>query len=416
MGDWCEIKLGDLFDVKAGGDLQENFFSLSQSETTPYPIYSNSLNNNGLYGFTSNPRYPVNCVTITGRGELGHAEYRETPFDAIVRLLVLIPKVEVNCKYITYYINHQVKFAIESTGVPQLPAPRIKKLKINIPKIVTEQTAIASILSKVDEAIEATQNSIKAAEKLKKALMQNLLTGKLKPDGTWRTEDEYYMDEKFGKVPVGWHIIKGNRITEKITKGQSPKWQGFEYQSNGILFITSENVQNGYIDLKEPKYLPIEFHHKIKNSQLQKGDVLINIVGASIGRCSIFNLEVEYANTNQAVCVFRPNQENDSKFLSCYLQDGATQRRLLGTQVETARANLSLGDFRKFRFIIPFDKKEQTDIANKISKVNNISVNKQTKIQTLQRLKKSLMQNLLTGKIRVDITKINELLKKQENE
>lgn len=298
-----------------------------------------------------------------------------------------------------------------ATGIKVYSVSKTELKKILLPKPPKpEQTAIASILSKVDEAIEATQNSIKAAEKLKKALMQNLLTGKLKPDGTWRTEDEYYLDEKFGKVPVGWHIIKGNRITEKITKGQSPKWQGFEYQSNGILFITSENVQNGYIDLKEPKYLPIEFHHKIKNSQLQKGDVLINIVGASIGRCSMFNLEVEFANTNQAVCVFRPNQENDSKFLSYYLQDGATQRRLLGTQVETARANLSLGDFRKFRFIIPFDKKEQTDIANKIGEVNNISVNKQTKIQTLQRLKKSLMQNLLTGKIRVDVEKVTELL------
>lgn len=273
--------------------------------------------------------------------------------------------------------------------------------------------AINFCLSKVDEAIESTQNSIKSAEKLKKALMQNLLTGKLKPDGTWRKDDEFYVDEKFGKVPIGWQIIKGNKITDKITKGQSPKWQGFEYQDEGILFITSENVRDGYLEIDNPKYLPIEFHNKIKNSQLVKGDVLINIVGASIGRCSVFNLDVDYVNTNQAVCVFRPNEENDSNFLAFYFQYGYTLKRLLGTQVETARANLSLGDFRKFKFVIPEQKDEQVRISNKINESVSFLETKQTKIKTLQRLKKSLMQNLLTGKVRVDVEKIKELLKEQ---
>lgn len=129
--------------------------------------------------------------------------------------------------------------------------------------------------------------------------------------------------------------------------------------------------------------------------------MLINIVGASIGRCAVFYLDVEYANTNQAVCVFRPDGENDSDFLAYYIQNTHTQQRLLGTQVETARANLSLGDFRKFKFVIPESKDEQILISNKMNEVNSTIQNKQNKIQTLQRLKKSLMQNLLTGKVRL---------------
>jgi type I restriction enzyme, S subunit len=77
-------------------------------------------------------------------------------------------------------------------------------LNIRLHNLVNEQAAIATILSKVDEAIEATQTSIKFAKKLKKSLMQNLLTGKLKPDGTRRTEDEFYNDDKFGKYPKDW--------------------------------------------------------------------------------------------------------------------------------------------------------------------------------------------------------------------
>lgn len=322
---------------------------------------------------------------------------------------------EIYKPYFSYsfqYLEYFLKAKTAGSGIPHADKGVIKKLDFFKPP-KPEQTAIATILSKVDEAIEATQNSIKAAEKLKKALMQNLLTGKLKPDGSWRTDNEFYVDEKFGKVPMGWHIIKGNKITSKITKGQSPKWQGFEYQEKGILFITSENVRDGYIEIENPKYLPIEFHNKIKNSQLQKGDVLINIVGASIGRSAVFNIDVEYANTNQAVCVFRPNAENDSNFLAFYIQDGYTQQRLLGTQVETARANLSLGDFRKFKFVIPETKDEQILISDKISEVNTAIESKQIKIRSLQRLKKSLMQNLLTGKVRLDVEKMNKILSEE---
>ena len=323
---------------------------------------------------------------------------------------------EIYKPYFSYsfqYLEYFLKAKTAGSGIPHADKGVIKKLDFFKPT-KPEQTAIATILSKVDAAIEATQNSIKAVEKLKKALMQNLLTGKLKPDGNWRTDDEFYVDEKFGKVPNGWHIIKGNKITSKITKGQSPKWQGFEYQEKGILFITSENVRDGYIEIENPKYLPIEFHNKIKNSQLQKGDLLINIVGASIGRSAVFNLDVEYANTNQAVCVFRPNAENDSNFLAFYIQDGYTQQRFLGTQVETARANLSLGDFRKFKFVIPETKDEQVLISDKIYEVNIAIESKQAKIRTQQRLKKSLMQNLLTGKVRLDVEKVNKIIGEQK--
>ena len=406
MCDWCEIKLGDVFDVKAGGDLQESFFSLSQSETTPYPIYSNSLNDNGLYGYTSNPRYPMNCVTITGRGEIGHAEYRETPFDAIVRLLVLIPKNEVDCKYITYYINHQVKFAIESTGVPQLPAPRIKKLKIKIPKIVSEQTAIASILSKVDDAIEATQNSIKAAEKLKKALMQNLLTGKLKPDGTWRMEDEYYVDEKYGKVPLGWSVKRLNDVfivnEESLPSKTEPSYK-FKY-------IAIESVSTEFIDFKScPEF---EFKDSPGRARriIKDGDILISGVRPNLKAFAIYNNPDAgnwICSTGFYVLTVKENQDSNFYFYQILSENGAKQFHSY-----VAGSNYpAIGDrdIKNMRFLSP-DFEEQKLISAKfdlISKENDKQINK---IQTLQRLKKSLMQNLLTGKIRVDVEKINELL------
>lgn len=322
--------------------------------------------------------------------------------------LLEINEQELYKKYFGYTfqnLEYILKAKTAGSGIPHADKGIINSLEFYKPN-KSEQIVIANILSKVDEAIISVQNSIAAVECLKKSLMQNLLTGKMKPDGTFRTSEEFYIDEKFGKVPVGWEVKRGTEITTKITKGQSPKWQGFDYQQAGILFVTSENIQNGYIDIFKPKYLPLEFNNKIKNSQLKKGDILINIVGASIGRCAIFNIDVECANTNQAVCVFRPNAENDSMFLSLYLQSETTQNRLFRSQVETARANLSLGDFRKFKFVIP-KKEEQINIANRINQFN-IEIEKQVeRINVLERLKKSLMQNLLTGKVRIDVEQKN---------
>ena len=153
MNDWQTKRIKDFFDVEVGGDLKERFFSKKATNEKNFPIFSNSLQEKGLYGFTSKPNYPANSITITGRGDLGYAEYREVEFDAIVRLLVLIPTTEIDTLFMKYYINGQVRFPVESTGVPQLTAPKVRKAKIQIPKSKPEQTTIAGILSKVDEAI-----------------------------------------------------------------------------------------------------------------------------------------------------------------------------------------------------------------------------------------------------------------------
>jgi type I restriction enzyme S subunit len=393
---WIENNLKELVDIKTGKkDANEG------DENGTFRFYTCAKD----YSFIKEYAFDEEAILVSGNGAyVGYVHYFNGKFDAYQRTYIL-SNFKVDVFFLYHYLGEKLRFRIhrekQDGATPYITKGTLAKFKVEYPENPAEQTAIATLLSKADEAIAATQNSIKAAEKLKKALMQNLLTGKLKPDGTWRNDDEFYEDEKFGKVPKGWHIIKGNKITTKITKGQSPKWQGFEYQDSGILFVTSENVRDGFIEVDNPKFLPIEFHNKIKNSQLKKGDLLINIVGASIGRCAVFNLDDEYANTNQAVCVFRPDEENDSDFLAYYIQNGQTQQRLLSTQVETARANLSLGDFRKFKFVIPESKDEQILIADKLNEVNFNVQSKQTKIQTLQRLKKSLMQNLLTGKLRL---------------
>jgi len=247
------------------------------------------------------------------------------------------------------------------------------------------------------------RKSIARAERLQRGLMQQLLTGRLKPDGSSRNANEFVEDPKLGLVPKGWIVEKGWKLAEKITKGQSPKWQGFDYTNSGMLFVTSENVRDGFLDLTEPKYLPLEFNKKIKGSELRVGDVLINLVGASIGRSCIFTSDQSPANINQAVCLFRPKAGIVSRYVAYYLRLSAAVNRLLSSQVETARANLSLGDVRRLKFMLPQDEGEQKEIAGQLDEAWSLIEAKKVKVSALERLKKSLMQNLLTGRIRVPV-------------
>jgi type I restriction enzyme S subunit len=138
-------------------------------------------------------------------------------------------------------------------------------------------------------------------------------------------------------------------VTERITKGESPGWQGFSYVDDGPLFIRSENVLWGQLDLSSEARIQLAFHKKLSRSQLRSGDVLINLVGASIGRAAVVPDNLGEANVNQAVAVITPKQKLDSRFLVLFLISPLAQRILHGGKVETARPNISLTDLRNLR-------------------------------------------------------------------
>jgi len=143
------------------------------------------------------------------------------------------------------------------------------------------------------------------------------------------------------------YLIRLEVLTTRITKGESPEWQGFTYQDSGPFFVRSENVLWGKFDKSKQVHIPVEFHEKLSRSQLCAGDVLINLVGASIGRSCVVPDDLGKANVNQAVAVISPDQKQlDSKFLMHFLISEPAQKTIHGGKVETARPNISLTDLR----------------------------------------------------------------------
>lgn len=406
MEGWNEVRIGDIFEIKAGGDLQGDSYSPCKTEHAKWAIYANSLENKGLYGYTSQPRYRGNAVTITGRGDIGHAEFRDEDFDAIVRLLVLLPKVDVDCRYITYYINSFVHFPIESTGVPQLTAPKVKRIKINLPQ-KAEQTAIANILSKVDEAIASVQNSIAAAERLKKSLMQNLLTGKMKPDGTFRTPDEFYIDEKFGKVPVGWEVKRVDALFDFYpTASYSRSMLSVNGDCKYIHYGDIHTKFDTFLDISKETLPYINKDMVKKFVYLENGDIIISDTSEDyegVGKLvEIVNLGDSKVISGLHTLLLRPKTDELINGFKGYLfNDERVRLEFLKYVTGIKVYSISKNSLAKVLLPIP-TKHEQESIKNKLDAVNNDISSSKTKINSLERLKKSLTQNLLTGKVIID--------------
>ena len=129
FSDWEEKRLGDIFNIKAGGDVQKLNFSKNKTAQLNIPVFANALKKSGLYGYTDIAKVKNDAVTVTGRGDVGYAEARLSPFVAVVRLLVLLPKEKSSVIFFANAIN-TMKIFVESTGVPQLTAPQISQYKI----------------------------------------------------------------------------------------------------------------------------------------------------------------------------------------------------------------------------------------------------------------------------------------------
>lgn len=177
-------------------------------------------------------------------------------------------------------------------------------------------------------------------------------------------------------IPSNWTWVRLGTLAELITKGSSPRWQGVRYvdpsKEDGLLFITSTNVLSFELDLADPSYVEPRFNEIEPRSILRRGDFLMNLVGASIGRTAIYDRDY-VANINQAVCLIRPLSCSgifDPRYLLTFFNSPACIRYMFDKQVDMARANLSMTNVA--RFLVPLPPlPEQVRIVDKIKQISS---------------------------------------------
>lgn len=374
--DWEVKRLGDCFEIAAGRDLEKDHYSPIRTSQYPYPIFSNSLENRGLYGYTAVPRHKANSITITGRGSLGHAEYRQQDFDAIIRLLVLTPKIKISCKLITEYINFITPFIYESTGVPQLTAPQIKNTQLLLPPY-NEQIYITEVLDYWDTAIEKQSELIEKLKLRKRALMQQLLTGKKRLPG-FSGKWIHVPIKTFAKEVSNRNVGGANHIVLSCTKydGLVPSLEYFGKQ------IYSN-------DLSSYKIIP-QGHFAYATNHIEEG---------SIGYQS--NYENGLISPMYTVFVTNKGKVNDT-FLYAVLKSHHLiylYKSMMEGSINR-RGGLRWDPFSTIKIDLP-SLEEQNAIASVLIKADKEIKLAKDKLANLQYQKRGLMQQLLTGKKRI---------------
>ena len=171
--DWEQRKLGDeAIEILAGGDIDKS----KTVENGKYPIYANALTNNGIVGYYNDYfRVKAPAVTVTGRGDVGHAQARTIDFTPVVRLLA------IRSNHDSYFLENVInnhKVVVESTGVPQLTVPQLAGYDISFPTNMDEEIKIGDFFHRIDKLITLYQRKCDELKEVKKYMLQNMFPQK----------------------------------------------------------------------------------------------------------------------------------------------------------------------------------------------------------------------------------------------
>jgi type I restriction enzyme S subunit len=410
-GAWAWRPLGDLFEIGAGKTMSQA--AREGRDKVPFLRTSNVLwdeiDISQLDQMALSPdELAEKCVApgdllVCEGGEIGRAAVWDGTLSPLAfqnhlhRLRPLVNDVEP--RFYVYFLQSAFtqlglfEGAGNKTTIPNLSRNRLADLEVPHPP-PAEQRAIARALALVRSAVRGHDRAARRAEELKRAAMRELFTRGLR--------GELQKETEIGPVPESWEVVLVGGLATAVSKGASPKWQGFNYVKDGVLFVRSQNVGEGNMVWSDKVYLPHAWNEKEKRSVLKSGDVLINLVGASIGRAAVGGNEIEGANCNQAVCFVRLKPEEMlPAFLSSFLLTVHGQRQIHGNKKDIARANLSLEDVRNL--VVPKPStEEQREIVAILDAIDRKIELHRRKRALLEELFKSLLHKLMTGEIRVD--------------
>ncbi|WP_421338069.1 restriction endonuclease subunit S [Aeromonas veronii] len=348
------------------------------------------------------------------RGKLGHV--RNVPPSVAGANLTqgtarISPLPNVSNKYIYWALqspNALEQAAQEAKGSTffEITLANLKKIKIPVPNDSGEQTAIANVLSDSDALIDALEQLIAKKQAIKSGTMQQLLTGRtrlpafaLRPDGT----PKGYKPSELGDIPDDWEEISiGQDAVLKARIG----WQALttkEYQVSGdIYLVTGIDFDAGAVMWDKCCYVSEWRYKQDTNIQLRENDVLITKDG-TVGKVGYVSALEKPATLNSGVFVIRPK---NNSFVPRYLFYVLTSRLFndFMNQITAGSTitHLYQKDFVNFEFSAP-NIEEQTAIATILSDMDNELQALTQKLEKARALKQGMMQQLLTGKIRLPL-------------
>lgn len=337
---------------------------------------------------------------------------------------------KINGKYLFWsflskLVNQQ--FQVKATGVTRygLGKSALDSALFFIPSI-EEQQQIANFLDKktaqIDELIDKKEKMLKLLKEKRSAIINQAVTcgidehGNLRkkpkslPASGWKSSgidgSTSLTTGWIGAIPEGWKSQRLKFISSVISKGTTPSTIGRELLINGpVRFIKAENIQGGEIKESPEFFIDEETNKYLKRSELQEGDILFVIAGATIGKVGILENKFLPANTNQAVSFIRLSRGIKNSYVLYWLQSVYVKQITWLDAVQSAQPNLSMESLGNFSMPCPNNKADCSKIVRwldqKTEEIDNLIEKTTTAIKKLHEYRFAIITAAVTGKIDV---------------
>ncbi len=287
----------------------------------------------------------------------------------------------LGCLWQSSCIKNQILKESQGTKVLGISSTRLKDIKIPLPPL-SEQTAIAAALSDADAYIESLEQLLEKKRKVKQGAMQELL-----------------------QPGEGWEVKRLGEVCEKIQDGNYggsyPKAN--EFVQTGVAFLTSKAIGNtGVLNENLIDYITEAKHRELAKAHLSLHDVLFTNRGASVGTIGFVEEIISNGNIGPQLTLLRAdNKVISPKFLYYSMKSDAFKSQIFGKDAGSAMSFFGIGSTMKFEISIPKSNEEQTRIATILSGMDAEIAVIGEELEKARQLKQGMMQELLTGKIRL---------------
>lgn len=320
-------------------------------------------------------------VLISAAGTLGRSvifDGKDAYFQDSNIVWLDIDKKQLCNEYLYHYYKVIQWASSEGSTIARLYNGIICDTRIALPS-VKEQKKIASVLSEMDELISTLEKQISKKKAIKQGAMQELLTGKKRLPGF--SADWY-------ETTIGEHCLVFDGTH------QTP-----QYTTSGIPFYSVENVTAN--DFDHPRFISVEEHNQLTaNRKIEKGDILMTRIG-SIGKCKYVDWDVN-ASFYVSLALIKCKGTINAQFLSFYSESPFFKKEIEIRSLLTAiPQKINLGPISEIRLTIPRDINEQSAIASILNDMAKEIEMLKGKLAKYRQVKQGMMQQLLTGKIRL---------------
>lgn len=348
---------------------------------------------------------PDTVILSTGAtiGEVGITKVKAATKQGISGIVV--DRSKIIPEYLKYFFQLNkglVKSLAQGSTIKEVRPPVIRKIQINLPSSVIEQIHIAQILSKADAAIAQTEALIAKYQRIKTGLMQDLLTKGIDEHGNIRSEQTHrFKTEKGLRVPEEWEVTLFGQTIELVHGYQ---FRNFDFTIHGLPIVKISQVTPEGLDMSNCSYINESRLSEFEKQRIKNGDVLMALTGATLGKACLVQDLIGEALQNYRVGLFEPLYENDvdKTYLYYVLTTKEFLNQIFNKVNAGAQGNIGKADFEKALFVKP-PFKEQLKISEILLKITKLIEGEVQKRDKAYKLKTGLMQDLLSGRVRVKI-------------